>query len=120
MSVSPAQNFSKPPPVPEVPTVIFTSGFSAWNCLGRRLGERADGARAVDGDRAGEVAAAAAAAAAVVVVVVAAGGDAEGQHAAGGEREELPHAVFSLFVSLTAATLSWGSAAVCYPLSPPL
>ena len=32
MSVSPAQNFSKPPPVPEVPTVIFTSGFSPWNC----------------------------------------------------------------------------------------
>ena len=31
MSVSPAQNFSKPPPVPDVPTVIFTSGFSAWN-----------------------------------------------------------------------------------------
>jgi hypothetical protein len=30
MSVSPAQNFSKPPPVPEVPTVIFTPGFSAW------------------------------------------------------------------------------------------
>src|SRR5919108_314836 len=30
MSVSPAQNFSKPPPVPEVPTVIFTPGFSPW------------------------------------------------------------------------------------------
>ena len=30
MSVSPAQNFSKPPPVPEVPTVIFTFGFSPW------------------------------------------------------------------------------------------
>src|SRR4029450_14033389 len=29
MSVSPAQNFSKPPPVPEVPTVTLTSGFSA-------------------------------------------------------------------------------------------
>src|SRR5687768_9050386 len=28
MSVSPAQNFSKPPPVPEVPTVILTPGFS--------------------------------------------------------------------------------------------
>ena len=25
-SVSPAQNFSKPPPVPEVPTVTLTSG----------------------------------------------------------------------------------------------
>ena len=29
-SVSPAQNFSKPPPVPEVPTVTLTSGFSCW------------------------------------------------------------------------------------------
>ena len=29
MSVSPAQNFSKPPPVPDVPTVIWTSGFSS-------------------------------------------------------------------------------------------
>src|SRR3712207_9345925 len=31
MSVSPAQNFSKPPPVPEVPTVILTLGFWALN-----------------------------------------------------------------------------------------
>src|SRR4029453_3246845 len=31
MSVSPAQNFSKPPPVPEVPTVTLTSGFSRLN-----------------------------------------------------------------------------------------
>src|SRR5215213_4875076 len=31
MSVSPLQNFSKPPPVPDVPTVIFTFGFSPWN-----------------------------------------------------------------------------------------
>jgi hypothetical protein len=30
MSVSPAQNFSKPPPVPDWPTVIFTSGCSLW------------------------------------------------------------------------------------------
>ena len=29
MSVSPLQNFSKPPPVPEVPTVICTPEFSA-------------------------------------------------------------------------------------------
>jgi hypothetical protein len=28
MSVSPAQNFSKPPLVPAAPTVILTSGFS--------------------------------------------------------------------------------------------
>jgi hypothetical protein len=31
MSVSPAQNFSNPPPVPEMPTVILTSGFSSRN-----------------------------------------------------------------------------------------
>ena len=31
MSVSPAQNFWKPPPVPEVPTVTVTPGFSPWN-----------------------------------------------------------------------------------------
>jgi hypothetical protein len=30
-SVSPAQNFSNPPPVPEVPTVTLTPGFSPWN-----------------------------------------------------------------------------------------
>src|SRR5215210_3626154 len=31
MSVSPAQNFSKPPPVPEDPTEILTSGLSSLN-----------------------------------------------------------------------------------------
>ena len=31
MSVSPAQNFSKPPPVPEVPTVTRTPEFCSWN-----------------------------------------------------------------------------------------
>ena len=31
MSVSPAQNFSKPPPVPDVPTVTCTSGYSSLN-----------------------------------------------------------------------------------------
>ena len=31
MSVSPAQNFSKPPPVPDWPTVMRTSGFSSLN-----------------------------------------------------------------------------------------
>ena len=30
MSVSPAQNFSKPPPVPDSPTVTLTPGFSPW------------------------------------------------------------------------------------------
>src|SRR4051812_7480033 len=31
MSVSPLQNFSKPPPVPDEPTVIFTLGLSSLN-----------------------------------------------------------------------------------------
>ncbi len=31
MSVSPAQNFLKPPPVPEMPTVTRTPRFSIWN-----------------------------------------------------------------------------------------
>ena len=84
MSVSPAQNFSKPPPVPEVPTVIFTSGFSPWKASCGRLGERRDRARAVDPDRARQVAAAAAAGAAVVVVV-ARRRRAQGEGAAGGE-----------------------------------
>ena len=30
-SVSPRQKRSKPPPVPETPTVTCTSGFSLWN-----------------------------------------------------------------------------------------
>src|SRR4051794_40132688 len=29
-SISPAQNFSKPPPVPDSPTVIFTFGLVPW------------------------------------------------------------------------------------------
>ena len=37
MSVSPAQNFSKPPPVPDCPTVMFTSGFSSLNRSAARL-----------------------------------------------------------------------------------
>src|SRR5687767_4218859 len=31
ISVSPLQNFSKPPLVPDVPTVTRTLGFSPWN-----------------------------------------------------------------------------------------
>ncbi len=91
MSVSPAQNFSKPPPVPDVPTVIFTSGFWAWNSSAAAWANGRDRARAVDPDVAREVAASAAAATAVVIVVAATGGGAERQDAAGGEREELPH-----------------------------
>src|SRR5690349_15509562 len=30
MSVSPTQNFSKPPPVPDWPTVMSTPGFCSW------------------------------------------------------------------------------------------
>src|SRR5215211_7380969 len=55
------------------------------------LGERGDGARPVDLDRPGEVAASPAAPSAAVVVVVPAGRRAERQRAAHGEREELPH-----------------------------
>ena len=96
MSVSPAQNFSKPPPVPEVPTVIFTSGFSAWNSSAaawangptvlepsmRMSPERSPPPPPLR--------------AAVVVVVAAAGRYSESEHAADGQREELPHWVFSL------------------------
>ena len=69
MSVSPAQNFSKPPPVPEIADRDLDVGVLLAEQLGGRLGERADRAGAVDRDRAGEVAATAA------VVVVAAGAD---------------------------------------------
>lgn len=31
MSVSPRQNFLKPPPVPETPTVTFTPRWAFWN-----------------------------------------------------------------------------------------
>ena len=55
MSVSPAQNFSKPPPVPEIPTVTLTSGFSSRNSSAAASRERSDRAGAVDLDRAGEV-----------------------------------------------------------------
>ena len=92
MSVSPAQNFSKPPPVPAVPTVIFTSGFSAWNASWAAWAKGAtvlEPSMAMEPETASAVAARAVAA---VVVVVATGSSPEGQHAAGGEREELPHA----------------------------
>ena len=51
MSVSPRQNFLKPPPVPEMPTVTRTSPLiGLLELLGNRLGDREDGARSVDGD----------------------------------------------------------------------
>jgi hypothetical protein len=37
MSVSPAQNRSKPPPVPDVPTVTRASGFAAWKSSAARV-----------------------------------------------------------------------------------
>ena len=54
MSVSPAQKRSKPPPVPETPTVTFTSEFSSWKNSAAAWTERTDRARAVDLDVARE------------------------------------------------------------------
>ena len=53
MSVSPTQKRSKPPPVPEIPTVTVTSGFSAWNASAAAVGQRTDrrGAVGFDGAR---------------------------------------------------------------------
>ena len=53
MSVSPAQNFLKPPPVPDGPAVTWTLGCSLLNSSPRpqRTGSRRRGA---DPDRAGE------------------------------------------------------------------
>ena len=79
MSVSPAQNFSKPPPVPEVPTVTFDV---------RVLRIELSAIASVSGPTVLEPStrmspgeAAAAAAASVVIVVIAAGGDAEREDA---------------------------------------
>ena len=91
MSVSPAQNFSKPPPVPEVPTVTRTPGFVAANSSAAACANGRDRAGAVDANGAGEVAAASAASAAVVVVITA-GSCPQGERTADGEHEELPHA----------------------------
>ena len=114
MSVSPAQNFSKPPPVPAVPTVIFTSGFSAWNASWAAWAKGAtvlEPSIAIEPERS---AAAAAASAAARVVVVATRSSPEGQHAAGGEREELPHAGLLLGRSIDGADAVRGMGSVCY------
>ena len=55
MSVSPLQNFSKPPPVPEVPTVTFTPDCSSLKMVGGGLAQRGHRAGAVDEHRAGEL-----------------------------------------------------------------
>ncbi len=52
ISISPAQNFSKPPPVPDAPTVIRTPGLCRAEALGGSGGERLQRARSVDPDRA--------------------------------------------------------------------
>ena len=97
MSVSPAQNFSKPPPVPDVPTVICTSGFSSLNSSAAASRERGHRRRAVDRDLAADVAAVggrllgrAPPERGGLVVVVAAGGDAERERAREGEQPQVP------------------------------
>ena len=88
MSVSPAQNFSKPPPVPEVPTVTLTSGFSAWNSSAIRSVSGATvlepSMRIVPESRS----AVAAAAVAVVIVVAAARREPKRQDAATADDDE--------------------------------
>ena len=48
MSVSPRQNFLKPPPVPEMPTVTLMALVGFLELLGDRLRDRKDGAGTVD------------------------------------------------------------------------
>ncbi len=55
MSVSPAQNFLKPPPVPDSAVGTWTPRVRELEVLGDGLGDRIDGARAVDGHGAGQV-----------------------------------------------------------------
>ena len=75
MSVSPAQNFSKPPPVPLAPTEMSTSGFSS---LKSSAAASANGATVLEPSMAiVPDTALAIGAAAVVIIVVAAGRDAE-------------------------------------------
>ena len=50
MSVSPAQNFSKPPPVPEVPTETLTAAVLLGEQLAGGGGQRLDGRGAVGDD----------------------------------------------------------------------
>ena len=86
MSVSPAQNFSKPPPVPAAPTVMLTSGFSSANSSAAASANGCtvlEPSMAMLPDRPLGFAAAAA-----VVVVVAAGRNAEGEQAAAADCEQ--------------------------------
>ena len=108
MSVSPAQNFSKPPPVPGCADRDAHVGVLGLEFFGCRLGERPDGAGAVDTDGTGDAFSASTtpAAAVAAVFVVATSGRAKGEDAARGEREELPHAHVSFSGVITAATLT--------------
>ena len=115
MSVSPAQNFSKPPPVPEVPTVTLTSGFSAWNCSATAS---VSGATVLEPSMridAGEVSAAAAAA--LVVVVAAAGRDAEREDGRGGEDREPPRACHSVSFVVCSLECRPAGRSAAHPLS---
>ena len=89
MSVSPAQNFSKPPEVPAAPTVMLTSGFSSPKSSAAASRERLDRARTVDRDAAGETAGLAArggiASAARVIVTACGNAEREGEAGADGE-----------------------------------
>ena len=87
MSVSPAQNFSKPPPVPDSETDDLDVGVLLAQELGGGVAHREDGRRAVDGDGAAG-AAAAVTAAGRTGVCAAAGGQAEhGDHRNGCEED---------------------------------
>jgi hypothetical protein len=48
MSISPAQNRWKPPPVPAMPMVMRAFGFGALELLPDRFADRIDGAGAVE------------------------------------------------------------------------
>ena len=106
MSVSPAQNFSKPPPVPDVPTVICTSGFSSLNSSaaasanGATVDEPSIAILPLTSPPLGRLRGRGAAGRRALVVVVAAGGDAERQRARDGEHRRspvLPHLHSILF-----------------------
>ena len=110
MSVSPTQNFLKPPPVPGQRDRHLDAGVGDLEVLGDGLGDRIDGARTVDGDGSGQGRALRAGAAlpgagrspalgAVEAPLAAARADGEGRHQ--GERSEAlggrdRHAMFLL------------------------
>ena len=86
MSVSPAQNFSKPPPVPEPATLTSVSGLSSANSS---AAASANGWTVLEPSIAmlPEMSLAAGRAAPVVIVVTARS-DAQGEHPAGADGEQ--------------------------------